>query len=170
MTQSPAPVTAANATVSIRGFRAGDLAALLAMNAGAVPAVNDLSAEELTDQIAEARACIVAVKDEMPVGFLLCYDETADYDSRNFKWLQGNVARFFYTDRICVAPELRGHRIGEALYQGLFDRFAAEGQPFVCEVNTRPANPGSVRFHQRLGFREIGTADYGDKAVVYLQR
>ena len=37
-------------------------------------------------------------------------------------------------------------------------------------MNERPANPGSLRFHKRLGFEPVGTMDHGDKAVVFLAR
>lgn len=169
--------TAAKSEVVIRTFRAGDLASLIAMNNRAVPAVNNLTAEELTDQIAEARVCLVAVEasadeaaDSAPLGFLLCYGENQDYDSRNYQWLNDRLEQFFYTDRICVAEDQRGRRIGEKLYKALFDKFDALNVPFTCEVNTRPENPGSLRFHKRLGFEEFGHEDHGDKAVVFLKR
>jgi predicted GNAT superfamily acetyltransferase len=77
-------------------------------------------------------------------------------------------------DRIALAPAARGSGTGERLYRELLALLAADpdrvGLPLACEVNTRPANPGSLRFHQRLGFAEIGANDHGDKAVVYLAR
>ena len=41
-----------------------------------------------------------------------------------------------------------------------------------CEVNIRPPNPGSHRFHKRLGFHQVGERHYdgGDKAVAYYVR
>ncbi|WP_417690931.1 GNAT family N-acetyltransferase [Roseibium sp.] len=164
------PVAAPAEGLSIREYRTGDLASLISMNNKAVPAVNDLSAEELVDQIAQARTCLVAAEGEALLGFLLCYAEKMDYDSRNYLWLNERLDRFFYTDRICVDEDHRGRRIGEKLYQALFAKFETEAVPFCCEVNTRPANPGSLRFHKRLGFEEIGEAEMGDKAVVYLKR
>ena len=29
----------------------------------------------------------------------------------------------------------------------------------LCEVNVKPRNEGSLRFHHRLGFREVGQQD-----------
>ncbi|NNE42793.1 MAG: GNAT family N-acetyltransferase, partial [Gemmatimonadetes bacterium] len=42
----------------------------------------------------------------------------------------------------------------------------------TCEVNTRPRNDGSLRFHARLGFREVGTQETegGAKAVSLLEK
>ena len=40
----------------------------------------------------------------------------------------------------------------------------------TCEVNTRPANPDSMAFHERLGFREVGRqqTEGGAKEVALL--
>ncbi|MEQ8377004.1 MAG: GNAT family N-acetyltransferase [Roseibium aggregatum] len=157
-------------TLTIRPFLPGDLGALLPLNNAAVPAVNDLTAEELLDLVNSALVCLVAVVDDTPAGFLLCLGDGAGYDSRNYQWLSERVSNFAYTDRICVDESLRGKRIGDALYGALFERFAGSGRVFVCEVNERPANPGSIRFHSRLGFSEIGKADHGDKAVIFFKR
>ncbi|GAB4521081.1 MAG: hypothetical protein Tsb0019_22340 [Roseibium sp.] len=157
-------------SATIRPFLPGDLSTLLQMNNAAVPAVSDLTAEALLDLISASLACLVAEVNGAPAGFLLCLGEGADYGSPNYAWLSERESHFAYTDRICVADAMRGSGIGDALYSALFERFAGSGRCFLCEVNARPANPGSLRFHSRLGFEEIGTADHGDKAVVFLKR
>ncbi|OJJ10825.1 GNAT family N-acetyltransferase [Alphaproteobacteria bacterium AO1-B] len=162
--------TTSNPTTTVRPFRPGDLSHLLPLNNAAVPAVNELSAEELLDLIGQSLVCLVAEVDEEPVGFLLSISDGADYGSANYRWLSENVSNFSYTDRICVDETRRGLKIGEKLYNALFDQLKDTGRSFVCEVNSRPPNPGSLRFHQRLGFQEIGTADHGEKAVVFLRK
>jgi len=154
----------------VRPAQKADLPQLLEMNNAAVPAVNELTLSELSDLVAEALVCLVAELDGQPAGMLLCLTEGLDYDSRNYAWLSEHVGRFAYTDRICVAETARGQRIGEALYEALGRVPDVGNRPFVCEVNTRPENPGSLRFHKRLGFAEIGSQDHGEKAVVYLKR
>lgn len=156
--------------VTVRPFLPGDLSALLAMNNAAVPAVSELSAEAFLDLINGALACLVADVSGEPAGFLLCLGDGVDYDSPNYLWLSQRETNFAYTDRICVDEAMRGRKIGDALYAALFAQYAGTGKCFLCEVNERPANPGSLRFHGRLGFAEIGKADHGDKAVVYLKR
>ena len=163
-------MTASAPSAFVRPVTKTDLPALLAMNNAAVPAVNELSIADLDALIDEALVCLVAEVDEEPAGFLLCLAEGKNYDSRNYIWLSDHLERFAYTDRICVAENARGQRIGELLYKALFDLPKADGRPFACEVNSRPPNPGSLRFHKRLGFTEIGTQDHGEKAVVYLKR
>ncbi len=156
--------------VTIRPFQPGDLSTLLSMNNAAVPAVGELTAEELLDLVNSALVCLVAVADDTPAGFLLCIGEGTGYASPNYRWLSERLTNFAYTDRIAVDESWRGRKIGDALYGTLFRRFAGTGRCFLCEVNERPPNPGSLRFHNRLGFEEIGKADHGDKAVVYLKR
>jgi len=154
----------------IRTFEPADLPSIHQMNSAAVPAVNELSPEELSELIGQSLACLVAVPDNRPAGFLLCLGEGLSYDSANYHWFSRNRAQFAYTDRICVDETMRGRNVGAELYGALFETLKNTGRTFVCEVNTRPPNPGSLRFHQRLGFAEIGEADHGEKAVVYLER
>ncbi|NRG17681.1 GNAT family N-acetyltransferase [Rhizobiales bacterium] len=160
--------------MSIRPAEPRDIENLIAINEAAVPAVNSLEAAELARLIAMSARTLVSERNEKPAGFVLCLDETADYDSRNFLWLKRNFERFFYVDRIAVSPEARGLGLGEKLYDALVGETSADGTcagaPLTCEVNERPPNPGSLRFHKRLGFLEVGRQDLGDKAVVYLAR
>ncbi|MHA7777070.1 GNAT family N-acetyltransferase [Roseibium sp. M-1] len=156
--------------MTIRPFLPGDLDALLPLNNAAVPAVNGLSAEDLLDLVNSALICLVAEARGAVAGFLLCIGDGTSYDSRNYHWLSERLSNFAYTDRICVDETLRGQKIGDALYAALFRHFAGSGRAFVCEVNERPPNPGSLRFHERLGFAEIGKADHGEKAVIFLKR
>lgn len=160
--------------IDIRSFTPADTDAALAANEASLPAVNSLTPDALRALAAQSRHTLVATGPDGLVGLMVCLDETADYDSRNFAWLKQNLGRFSYVDRIALAPAARGSGTGERLYRALLQRLAADperaGLPLACEVNTRPANPGSLRFHQRLGFAEIGASDHGDKAVVYLAR
>jgi hypothetical protein len=52
----------------------------------------------------------------------------------------------------------------------VFDHARAGGAPVVtAEVNMEPPNPGSLAFHHRLGFREVGQQDtYGGSVRVSL--
>nr|WP_319383407.1 GNAT family N-acetyltransferase [uncultured Roseibium sp.] len=163
MTQTVSPAM-------IRPFEPGDLGALLSLNNAAVPAVNELGAEELLDLISQSLLCLVALKKDTPVGMLLCFGEGADYASPNYRWLSDRFEQFAYTDRIFVDDTLRGQKIGDALYSSLFERMRGTGRCFTCEVNERPPNPGSMRFHAGLGFVEIGRADNGATSVIYMRR
>lgn len=157
-------------TITIRPYSSSDADRLVAINAAAVPATNLITREELEELVASALVCLVAEKDSEPTGFLLCLGEGLEYESANYRWLSRHHSRFAYIDRICVDEAARGNRIGEKLYEGLFQSLAGTGRPFVCEVNKRPPNPGSLRFHERLGFAPIGEEDHGEKAVIFMER
>ena len=61
-----------------------------------------------------------------------------------------------YVDRIVVGEGARGAGVGRALYAAVFARARDFGRAEVtCEVNVRPANPGSLAFHARLGFERL---------------
>ncbi|NVK35279.1 MAG: GNAT family N-acetyltransferase [Rhodobacteraceae bacterium] len=155
---------------TIRHYSKSDLPALLQLNNAAAPAVNILSLDQLEAQCANSYCALVAEHNQQPSGLLMCFLEGHDYSSNNYLWLSERLPKFAYVDRVFVDTQLRGQNIGEKLYAALADLPEVAKRPITCEVNTRPANPGSLRFHKRLGFYEIGTADDGDKAVVYLKR
>lgn len=102
-----------------------------------------------------------------PAGFLLAMDQTADYDSLNFLWFRERYRRFVYIDRIVVGASHRRNGIGAALYEDL-EQWARSRTPMLaCEVNLRPANEPSMRFHERIGFTPVGSqeTDSGRKTV-----
>lgn len=105
--------------------------------------------------------------------FLLLLDETAAYDSPNFRWFTERYDRFAYVDRVVVAPRARGRGLARQLYAGAFAAAVAAGQRVVAaEVNRIPPNPASDAFHAALGFREVGQAAVhgGARTVRYLLR
>ncbi|WP_425089899.1 GNAT family N-acetyltransferase [Stappia sp.] len=162
------------APFQVRPIEPADFPAVVAINEASLPAVSSLTVAALSDLVATGVVTLVACSPDGPVGVLVCLDHEAEYDSRNFEWLKQSLTRFTYVDRIALAPDARGKAIGRDLYRALLARLAADPLrahlPLACEVNTRPPNPGSMRFHGGLGFVEIGRQDHGDKAVAYLMR
>lgn len=158
----------------IRQFQAADLEALQEINETCVPAVNSLTLAELDQLVGKSIVTLVGEFDHAPAGFVLCLDEEAQYTSRNFLWLKASLRRFFYVDRVALSSAARGKGLGQALYRALLAHLgglSGDGaRQLACEVNERPPNPVSLRFHQGMGFAEIGRQDHGDKAVVYLSR
>lgn len=157
----------------IRDWRENDLALLHAINEESVPGVGTLNFSALESLVrTDSAATLVAEVDGQPAGFVLCMLEGLDYASLNYKWLSERYDRFAYVDRVAVAERNRGQRLGEALYEHAFERFAGERDVLLAEVNLAPPNPGSLRFHKRHGFREVGERweIKGEKGVVYLER
>lgn len=153
----------------VRRLQPGDLAEALLLNNANVPAVNALDAAELARLRGFAVAGLAAVDAHGLVGFCLVYAAGEDYGSLNYRWFSERFTDFAYLDRIAVAHRARRLGVGSALYDGVFDTLAAHPSigTLCCEVNIRPLNDGSLRFHHRLGFREVGQqeTDGGAKTV-----
>ncbi|MGI9479627.1 MAG: GNAT family N-acetyltransferase [Hyphomicrobiaceae bacterium] len=157
----------------VRDWQEADLATLHAINEASVPGVGPLTYQALDHLVRhQSAAVLVADVDGAPAGFVLCMLEGLDYASLNYKWVSQRYDRFAYIDRVAVAENRRGQRIGEALYAAAVDRFSGRRDVLLAEVNLAPPNPGSLRFHKRNGFEERGERweIEGEKGVVYLER
>ena len=90
------------------------------------------------------------------LGYLIAFDQDADYDSVNFRWFQSGFDRFVYVDRIVVAASQRGKGVARSFYADLFDAARKAGHSrIVAEININPPNPGSMDFHAKMGFVEL---------------
>jgi uncharacterized protein len=156
--------------MDIRLCQTSDLAELHRINEENVPAVGSVTLAEIKTLIAGGYATFVAEHDGRIGGFLLGLVEGADYGSPNYTWLSERYPAFAYVDRIAVDATFQGSGIGARLYEALETHVADSRPVLACEVNTLPPNPGSLRFHKRLGFEEVGEQVFepGAKAVVYL--
>lgn len=156
--------------LSLRPVRSTDCAQLIALNSAAVPAVNDLTPDDLAALIAASHSAIAVVADTEPatvLGFAILFAAGAAYASENYRYFSGRSDSFLYVDRIVVAAGHRGRGLGARLYSAVFDAARALPADVVfCEVNLRPANPESLAFHNRLGFTEIGQQSTKNGAVV----
>lgn len=156
---------------AIRPYQTSDLAPLHQINREGEPGVGAISQAELGTLI-EKGICLVSTgADDEPLGFLLALPPEADYASKNYRWFDERYEDYIYVDRIAVTKDARGQGLGMILYEAAFAQFALEAMLIVCEVNTAPPNPASLRFHRRLGFNEVGRANHTpDYAVAYLAR
>jgi predicted GNAT superfamily acetyltransferase len=134
-----------------------DHALILAMNNAAVPNVNPADAEELAELIGMSELTVALTEGDTVLGFVLTMPPGVGYGSDNYRWFSEHYDEFVYVDRIVVAEEARNRGIGAELYNRVIEHARAHGIPRVtCEVNLDPPNPGSLRFHKRLGFVEVG--------------
>ncbi|MFE3838571.1 GNAT family N-acetyltransferase [Pseudogemmobacter sonorensis] len=153
------------------------LETVLALNAVVEEKTSPLTPARLRQLLGWSAHGTAAMRDGRVLGFLIGFAAGSDYDSPNYRWFATRLPRFAYIDRVVVAPEARGRGIARALYAD-FAAVAARHDlgPLVCEVNSRPPNPGSDAFHAALGFAEIGRARSGTesdgtaKEVRYLRR
>jgi len=145
----------------IRDMAPADLSAIHAINEAGTPGVHGASPEQLAAITRESSIAIVAEVDGVVAGFCQVLPPGADYRSVNYRWFSARYDDFVYLDRVAVAAEHRGLGIGGRLYEEVERRTRATW--FTLEVNLRPRNDGSLRFHARRGFVEVGQqkTDYG---------
>lgn len=65
--------------------------------------------------------------------------------------------RFTVEDTIYVHPELAGAGVARPLLQRVIDDCTAAGRRQMIAVVGDSANLASIRFHEKMGFRRIGT-------------
>ena len=159
-------------TVALRAVTLDDLATLRLLNEAATPHVNSLGLAEFDWFRVHAPYFRVAEQAGNIVGFLTALTPELSYASPNFEWFQANRERFVYIDRIIVTEAARGSGVGRRLYQDLSEFATPFADLLTCEVNIRPPNPGSLLFHERMGFREVGRQETegGGKEVVLMER
>jgi predicted GNAT superfamily acetyltransferase len=155
----------------IRNARLDDFPEILALNAESVHFLSPLDATRLRHLHAQAAYHRVVEREGKIAAFLLAFREGVDYDSLNYRWFAQNFPRFLYIDRIVVAGSARGLGFGAQLYDDILAFAAATNAArLTAEFDIEPPNPVSAAFHQRYGFREVGTQWLGGgKKQVSLQ-
>jgi len=142
----------------IRDATPADREAILALNLESEALMSPMDAARLAELSAMAAYLRVLVDARGVGAFLLAMREGSAYDSPNYRWFAERFPRFLYVDRIAVAGDRQGRGLGPALYADLFEFARAHEVPsVVCEYYSFPLNEPSRRFHERAGFREIGS-------------
>lgn len=160
------------AAITIADITESALAAVLAMNEAELPRLGPADRDKLLWFAKHARRFRVALDGGQPVGFLIGLLPGLDYASPNYRWFEDRYAAFGYVDRVAVHPDWRGRGIGGRLYADFEAALPASVPYMACEVNIDPPNPASLRFHERMGFRTVGTqyVDGGRKQVALMIR
>ena len=162
------PIAYHNGMTLIRDVAETDLEAVLALNEECVPHVNSIPLDEMRRFAREAAYFRVVLTDDRLAAFLVGMTQDMAYGSLNFRWFCARYPSFAYVDRIAVARDARRLGLASALYDD-FERHSASLPLLTCEVNLRPANEPSMRFHLARGFRQVGSlAHEGGKKVAML--
>ena len=157
---------------TIRDVEAADLDAVLGLNEAVVPAVNSLSKDEMqwfADHAPYFR--VIEVGDRIG-SFLIGLRPGLGYGSPNYRWFSERYEDFGYVDRVAVADQARRLGLASRLYADFAASLPASVTLMTCEVNIRPPNDVSMRFHERQGFERIGTqqTEDGKKEVALLAK
>lgn len=155
--------------VVVRDAIARDHPAVLALNNGAVPHVNALDDSGFAWLAEHATYFRVAADGDGIAGFVMMIENGTEYWSANYAWFSSRYDAFLYLDRVVVASRAQRSGIGRLLYDDV-TAFARGWWPrIMLEVNLRPPNPVSVAFHEHMGFREVGTREYDENAVLMME-
>jgi uncharacterized protein len=156
--------------VIVRDILPSDLAVIHAINEASTPGVHGELLEKLDAITRESCIALVVEVDGVVVGFCQVLPPGANYRSLNYAWFSARYDDFIYLDRVAVAADHRGQGIGGRLYDEVERRSRASW--FTLEVNLRPRNDGSLRFHARRGFFEVGQqeTDYGTLVSLMAKR
>jgi len=157
----------------IRPITPSDLPRILEINEANVPEVGSVDAARLEFIVGESPIALAAERDDDVVGFCLVLGSTSTYDSVNYRWFTERHERFMYLDRVAFDARARGQGLGTALYAEVERRMLEhhDVDHLALEVNAVPPNEGSLRFHARLGFVEVGQQDtpYGIRVSMQMR-
>jgi predicted GNAT superfamily acetyltransferase len=147
-----------------------DALAVWGINEEGLPGTGKVTVEEISYLIEISNISIGIFDQDELVGFVICLSPNVDYGSLNYAWFNEKYDDFIYVDRIAVSINHRGLGIGSSIYQELFKISKQKRIPIAAEVNSVPPNPGSMRFHRRFKFLEVGTLKHDEKSVVMFLR
>jgi len=144
--------------IEIRDARESDFESILRLNDFEVKQTSQIDLERLRTLDHLSTYHKVAVVDGRVAGFVLAIRAGALYQNDNFAWFSSRFDNFLYVDRIVVGTDFAGLKIGSRLYQDMFAYAKAQGiLTITCEYNIDPPNLASRAFHDKFGFRELGT-------------
>ena len=104
------------------------------------------------------------------MGFVLCLLPSTRYKSPNYGWFNERYPEFLYVDRIAVGQASRNAGVGQTLYGQVIAHAQQKKWPVAAEVNLDPPNPGSMRFHRRHGFEQVGELEHSTYTVAMVLR
>lgn len=145
---------------------------VLAINNANAPAVGELTADGLEYLVEHSLYSLIVadVSGTDVQAFCLTFAPGVPYTSPNYQWFSARYDNFVYLDRIAVADKYQNNGYGTALYDAVTQYMTIDRTAplLTCEVNLQPPNLGSLRFHQRLGFQEVGQQESKPGLIVSL--
>ena len=156
--------------VTTATLTAEDVEAMWKINEQGLPGLGKVSAKEMGALLEKSCFALGAFRGESLAGFVLCLHPNSSYGSLNYRWFNERYSGFLYVDRVAVGAKERNAGVGTLLYQSVSERARLEGVPIAAEVNLEPPNPGSMRFHNRHGYVQVGTLAHSNYTVAMMIR
>lgn len=156
--------------MDISALSESDIDAMWAINEQGLPGTGKVSKVEIGQLLEFSSLSVGAYDQDELVGFVICLPPKTAYGSLNYAWFNEHYESFVYVDRIAVSEENRNKGVGSALYHHVVLYSKQHGVPIAAEVNREPPNPGSMRFHNRFGFEEVGVLHHAEKSVTMFLR
>lgn len=142
----------------IKRVQPQDYAFVLALNERNVEFLVPMDAAQLAFFAKTAKVFDVLYADGAPAAFLIALQgRGVDYDLCAYRWFADRYESFLYIDRVVVDEKRRGMGYARKLYRRVLDHAKEEGIGVVAAaIETIPYNEPSHRFHQKMGFYEVG--------------
>ncbi|MSQ46540.1 MAG: GNAT family N-acetyltransferase [Ignavibacteria bacterium] len=144
---------------AVRNIEIADLSRVLEINNANTPGVSELTIAELAQDLDNSLHALVIDNELGEVcAFCITFGPDGTNAGINHRWFADRYKSFVYLDRIAIDSNYQNRGLGEVLYQSVEQQMldSSEHSLLCCEVNLEPPNPGSLRFHQRIGFSEVG--------------
>jgi len=144
--------------VILRPAKLSDFDRILQLNEEFVYYLNPMSKDQLSVYNSYAELNLVAEIDGKIEAFVLVFRENTDYGFITYALLKERYEKFIYVDRIVVSDKCQGLGVGSILYDKIMEHARNTGISLVtAEVDSDPPNPVSLRFHEKFGFKNMGS-------------
>jgi len=155
----------------ISDVTANELDDVWRLNEDSVPHVSSVDLTEMEWFASNAHYFRVASHDGQLAGFLIGLRPGLPYGSPNYRWFSENYRDFGYVDRVAVSETARRLGVATRLYRDFAATLDKTVGVMTCEVNIRPANESSMRYHESHGFVQVATQETegGKKEVALLE-
>jgi uncharacterized protein len=143
---------------TIRNLTDYDFESVVALNDAEVQQTSQMNLDQLGQLVQMSSYCKVAVRDDRVAAFIIALREEAPYQNDNYSWFASRFPKFLYVDRVVVESDFSGLKIGSMLYKDMFQFARSHAISVItCEYNIEPPNPPSRAFHDKFGFKQVGT-------------
>ena len=132
------------------------LPTIVKINQEALPAVSSVTLKDMEHFLSTVDYFRTLQLDDTIAGFLIALTPGKDYHSPNYQWFEKKYNSFMYVDRIVIDRAYQSNGFGWAFYNNLREFTEGRSPRITCEVNLRPPNEGSIIFHEKYGFRQVG--------------